>query len=58
MNLAVLLAITQFELKKIHQEKSELEKEGGGWHDHISSYTVTLRLDRIFLYMSLNVSLI
>ena len=58
MNSALLLAITQLELKKIHQEKSELEKKGGGWHDHISSYSVALKLDRISLYMSLNVSLI
>merc|ERR1711911_536028 len=30
----------------------------GGWHDHSSSYSVALKLDRISLYMSLNASLI
>ena len=46
MYLALLLAITQLDLKKL-QEKNELLKKGGGWHDHSSSYSVALKLDKI-----------
>ena len=43
--------------KEKAQKKNELLK-GGGWHDHSSSYSVTLKLNIISLYMSLNASLI
>ena len=54
LNLALLPAINQ--LKKMNKKK--WAGEGGGWHDHSSSYSVALKLDRISLYMSLNASLI
>ena len=42
VNLALLLAITELELKKIHQEKNELEKKGGGEGGGTTTVSLTL----------------